>query len=158
MADKEQEVETRRSELEALKQEKETHARALAEREASVTRLGQELAGKDNEMTTLRQAAAESERKLAEANSTLVQAVASYRELVTKTNPGIPVEMVGGDSIEAINRSLENACALVEKVKQGIEAETSRTRVPAGAPQRKPSDLSALSAREKIQYGIGGKR
>jgi len=30
--------------------------------------------------------------------------------------------------------------------------------VPAGAPGRRASDLSALSPREKIQYAIGGKK
>jgi len=37
-----------------------------------------------------------------------------------------------------------------------MEEEVSKARIPAGAPQRVPPDLSALSPREKIQYAIGG--
>jgi ABC-type iron transport system FetAB permease component len=73
-------------------------------------------------------------------------------------NPGVLAEMITGESIEAINKSLENAKALIERVRQEIEAEASRTRIPSGAPQRTPLDLSVLSPREKIQYAIGGKR
>ena len=67
-------------------------------------------------------------------------------------------ELITGDTVEAINQSLENAGTLISKVRQGLEEEASRVRVPAGAPQRAPLDLSALSPREKIQYAIGGKR
>ena len=55
-----------------------------------------------------------------------------------------------------MNESLKNARALMERVRQEMEAEAAKTRVPAGAPQRAPLDLSALSAREKIQYALGG--
>ena len=65
---------------------------------------------------------------------------------------------MGGMVTEAINRSIENANTLVGRVRQGLEEEASRVRIPAGAPQRTPPDLSALSPREKIQYAIGGKR
>ena len=61
-----------------------------------------------------------------------------------------------GDTIEEVNESLKNALALVERVRQEMEAEASRTKVPAGAPQRAPLDLSELSPREKIKYAMGG--
>jgi len=70
----------------------------------------------------------------------------------------VPAELLTGDTIEAINESLKSALALIDRVKQEIEAEASRTKVPTGAPQRAPLDLSVLSPREKIQYAIGGKR
>jgi hypothetical protein len=43
-------------------------------------------------------------------------------------------------------------------VKKSVEKEISNIKVPAGAPGRRASDLSALSPREKIQYAIGGKK
>ena len=52
---------------------------------------------------------------------------------------------------------VEKAKALVSRVKQGVEAEVSLAKVPAGAPERTLPDLSALSPREKIQYAIGGR-
>jgi len=152
------ELDATRDELARLKQEKEELIRELESKNATIAELEQAVASKDSEITILKQAIAESEQKLTEINDTLTQAVASYKSLVMETHPEIPAELITGDTIEAINESLENARALIDKVKQGIEAEASRTKVPAGAPQRTPLDLSVLSPREKIQYAIGGKR
>jgi hypothetical protein len=86
----------------------------------------------------------------------LPQAVAAYKELVVQANPGVLAELITGDTIDEVNESLENARILMDRVRQEIEAEAAKTRVPAGAPQRAPLDLSALSPREKIKYAIGG--
>jgi len=152
------ELDATRDELARLKQEKEELIRELESKNATIAELEQAVASKDSEITILKQAIAESEQKLTEINDTLTQAIASYKSLVMETHPEIPADLITGDTIEAINESLENARALIDKVKQGIEAEASRTKVPAGAPQRVPLDLSVLSPREKIQYAIGGKR
>ena len=82
--------------------------------------------------------------------------MATYKEIVVQANPGVLAEMITGDTIEEVNESLKNARAIMERVRQEMEAEAARTRIPAGAPQRAPLDLSALSAREKIQYAIRG--
>ena len=160
MADKEKglagELEAARDELARLKQEKDTLTGELASRSAVVTELEQAVASRESEIVTLNEAIAESGNKLAEINNTLAQAVVSYKDLAVAANPGVLAEMITGDTIETVNGSLENARALVDKVKGEMEAEASRTRVPAGAPQRMPPDLSVLSPREKIQYAIGG--
>ncbi len=160
MADKEKglagALEAARDELARLKQEKDTLVGELASRSAAVTELEQAVASRDSEMVTLNEAIAGSGSKLAEINNTLAQAVVSYKDLAAAANPGVLAEMITGDTIETVNESLENARALVDKVKGEMEAEVSRTKVPAGAPQRMPPDLSALSPREKIQYAIGG--
>jgi len=162
MADREQELmhelEAARGELERLEQEKETLTRELESKEVIIVELEQTVASHESEIVTLKEAIVESDRKLTDINSTLSQAVASYKNLVVEANPEVLDELITGDTIEAINESLENARALIDRVKQGVEAEASRTRVPAGAPQRTPFDLSVLSPREKIQYAIGGKR
>ena len=152
------EVEAAKGELEGLKQEKEALARELESRDATITRLEQAVASKDSEVATLKQAAAEADRKLTDVSNALTQAVASYKALVVKSIPGVLVELITGDTVDEVNESLENAQVLVNRVRQEMEAEASRTKVPAGAPQRAPLDLSALSSREKIQYAIGGKR
>jgi len=84
--------------------------------------------------------------------------VSAYLSLVIEANPEVPPELITGDSIEAINDSLATAKNLVAKVRQGLETEATRLRVPAGAPARTLPDFSALSAREKIQYAIGGNK
>ena len=130
----------------------------LSEAETRITELEQVIADRDSELATLKQAVAESDEALTNVKNSLAQAVSSYRALVVQANPDIPDELITGDSIEAIDQSLENARNLISRVKQGLEVEAAKTRVPAGAPQRTPPDLSALSPREKIQYAIGGKR
>jgi len=47
---------------------------------------------------------AESDKKLAELSESLAQAVASYRAMVTEANPGVPDELLTGDTIDAINK------------------------------------------------------
>jgi len=162
VADKEEalmaELEATRDELERVKQDKETLTRELESKGATITELEQALAGRESEIVILKQAMVESDEKLTEINNTLAQAVAGYKALVVATNPEVLGELITGDTIEAVNESLENARALVGRVRQGMEEEASRMRVPAGAPQRTPLDLSVLSPREKIQYAIGGKR
>jgi len=152
------ELEALRAELESLKQEKEVLNSELKGNEATIGELQGALTARDTEIAGLKQTIADSEQKLAQINDLLSQAVASYREMVAAAHPEIPPELITGDSIEAVDESLQSARTLVDKVRQGIEEETSRTRVPAGAPPRAPLDLSVLSPREKIQYAIGSKQ
>ena len=159
MTEKEQgntdELEASGDEIDILKQENEALTRELKSREAAITRLEQTLAGKDSEIAALKQALEEAERKVADLSSALAQAVASYKALVVQSNPGVLAELITGDTVEEVNESLKNAQTLIERVRQEMETEASKTRIPAGAPQRAPLDLSALSPREKIQYAIG---
>ena len=122
-----------------------------------VAELEQTVANLDSEVVTLKRAVAESEEKLASANHSLTEAVASYKAMVVEANPQVFEELITGDTIEAINESLEKAKTLISRVRQGLEAEITVGKVPAGAPIRTPPDLSALSPREKINYAIGGK-
>ena len=145
-----------RDEVEELKQENAALAREIAARDETIIRLEQTVASKDGEIATLKQAVAEAEKKVAELGDALAQAVASYKAMVIEQNPGVLAELITGDTIEEIDGSLKNAQAIIERVRQELEAEVAKTKVPAGAPQRAPLDLSALSPREKIQYAIGG--
>ena len=120
---------------------------------------------KDEEFSRASTRIVELERLVAEANDRadklgkdFEKAVSGYKALVVRSNPDVLEELIAGDSIEAIDSSLASARELVSKVRKGVENEISLVKVPAGAPQRTSVDLSALSPREKIQYGIGGKR
>ncbi len=130
----------------------------LAEKNSRIAKLEQAIADKDSQIATLKQSVTELEPKLAELEDSLAQAVSSYRALVVQANPGVPEELITGDSIEAIDQSVAAAQTLVEKVKKELEAEIAGAKVPAGAPLRTPVDLSALSPQEKIQYAIGERR
>jgi len=130
----------------------------LAANDLRIRELEQAMSERDNQIATLKQSLAELELRLTELNAQLSQAVSSYRALVIKSNPGVPEELVTGDSIEAIDKSLAGAQNLIGKVRKELEAEIAGARVPAGAPQRGTIDLSALSPKEKIQYAIGERR
>ena len=143
------------TELESLVTQKDEE---LTEAGARISGLEQAVADKDSDIAALKQAQDELEGKLSATSETLTEAVASYRALAIQTNPEVMEELVSGDTIEAIEESLKKARSLIDKVKQGLESEISLAKVPAGAPERRSPDLSALSPREKIQYAIGGKR
>lgn len=133
-------------------------ASRLAELTSQIAQKETALALAKAHITELEQALAESGEKLRLTGNHLTEAIVSYKALVTRANPEVPEDLISGDSIETINQSLEQARGLISRVKQGLEAEFQAARVPAGAPQRQPPDLSGLSPREKIQYSIGGKR
>jgi hypothetical protein len=146
--------ESRITELERLVTQKGAELEAAG---ARIKELEQTLTGKEGEIGRLSQAKQDIEKNLEAANSALTTAVASYKDMVIGANPDVVPELVTGQTIEAVNESLSKAKALVNKVKQGLEAENQLSRMPAGAPERRAADLSGLSAREKIRYAIGGK-
>ncbi len=156
MPEQTSELDAARQELEALKQECEVRNQEMESRGAAIARLEKALADKDGELTNLKQALMETESKLTVMGDSLAQAVGEYRNLVAGGQPGVPAELITGSTISEVNESLRKARSLIERVKQEMEAEAAKTRVPAGAPPRAPLDVSALSAREKIQYAIGG--
>ena len=126
---------------------------ALAQKEAELTKAGARI-------VELEQAMAESTENLNRLSDSLNQAVSSYRALVIQSNPGVIEELITGDTVDEIDDSMERAESLINRVRSGLEEEASKSRVPAGAPQRTPIDMSALSPVEKIRYAIsqGGKR
>jgi len=146
--------EDRVSELEGLIAQKDEE---LTKANAHIIELEQTVTNLDGEVASLKQAVAESEERLTTINYSLAEAVASYKALVAQSNPEVLEELIAGDTIEAINESLEKAKTLIGRVRQGLETEITAGKVPAGAPIRTPPDLSALSPREKINYAIGGK-
>jgi len=154
--EKNSEIADGEDEVENLKQENEALNRELKDRDAAILRLEQERADRDSEIAALKQAMEDAEGRINEISENLSKAVASYKEQVIQGNPGVPADMITGETVEEIDESLKKAMALIEKVRQEMEAEASKMRIPGGAPQRTPMDLSGLSAREKIQYAIGG--
>jgi uncharacterized coiled-coil protein SlyX len=147
--------ETNGEEPEARLAEKET---ALAEKSSHISELEQAVAERDSQIAALKQSLAELEAKLTELEDSRSQAIASYRALVISSNPDLPEELITGDSVEEIDRSLARAQALIDKVRQRLETEIAGDKIPAGAPLRVPLDLSALSPQEKIQHAIGERR
>lgn len=141
------------AELEDLIKQKDQEIALMS---ARILEFEQTITGLESEITALKQVVAESNGNVDKLSENLKQAVSSYRALVVQANPGVPEELITGDSIEAITDSLEAARTLVSKIRNGMEAEISLVRVPVGTPERTAPDLSGLSPREKIQYAVGG--
>jgi len=89
-------------------------------------------------------------------------AIGEYRALVVASNSVFSDNLIQGATIDEIKQSAEHATALVGKVKESLESQAQAlaelTSVPAGSPQRQAADLSAMSTREKINYGLNQAR
>jgi hypothetical protein len=77
-----------------------------------------------------------------------------YRDAVLAREPGLPADLVRGDTVDAIESSLIAARQTVAQVRQHLEQQAQAIRVPAGAPVRAAPDLSGLSSAEKIRLGL----
>jgi chromosome segregation ATPase len=153
--EKKNEVEFPENKPERPEQKRKVPEQEMESARATISGLEQALAGKDSEIGALHKSLDEVKGTTLELTKRLSQAVTAYREIVVKANPAVLAEMIAGDSIDGINESLINARAIMEKARREIEADAARAKVPAGAPQRTPPDMSALSAHEKIQFGLG---
>ncbi len=125
---------------------------------ARITGLEAAVSERDGEIAALKESVVGLEGRLATAVDLLTEAVASYRAALVRANPDVVEGQIMGETIVAIDESLATARHVIDRVKRGLEEETALARVPAGAPERRTPDLSALSSREKIRYAIGGNR
>jgi len=163
------ELVTTKTDLDTTKAELQGAKDIFVEKETAFTELEQSVAVKDDEIVTLKQAVAtgesdkatialtikaETQQAVNDLTDSFNQAVAAYKVAVSNANPAVPVHLITGDTIEAVDASLESAVALVTQVRLAVEADIAAGKVPAGAPPRTAPDLSTLSAREKIAYAV----
>ena len=137
-----------------VEEEKKTGAaleQAIAERESRITELEKAL----GEVQRHSEASAAEIASLKEARD---KAVSKYLAMAKARNPAIPEGIIGGETIEEIDRSLEKGKAIVEAVKQALKSEAAAATVPAGAPLRNGVSTESLSPREKIAYAIQQRR
>ena len=105
-------------------------------------------------------AAAEAEtlREQVAAAAQQAQAAAErYRDLIVRTEPALPADLITGGDIDAIDASVTAARAIVGRVRSHIESQAQTARVPAGAPPRAAPDLSALTPEQKIRHGLAAR-
>jgi len=133
----------------------------LEEEQKAKTTLEEAMAGKETRLAELEAALSEakqgSEASTAELTAVKAardQAVAKYATMAKALNPTIPEDMISGETIEGIDASVEKAKGLVSSVKQSLESEASKAKVPAGAPTRGAISLEGMSSRDKIAAGI----
>ena len=84
-------------------------------------------------------------------------AVARYREAVLAAEPALPSDLVGGESLEEVDASVEAARRAVAQIRErlALESEAEAARgFPAGAPGRLGAGTEGLSPGEKIAFGL----
>jgi hypothetical protein len=92
--------------------------------------------------------------RLTKLEGDLAKATGGYRQMLVQSHPDILPELIGGDSVEAIDHSLAAAKQLTERIREKLEQKTAAEKIPGGAPARTPPDTSNLSSHEKIIYGL----
>jgi len=88
------------------------------------------------------------------AKAAYAYAVEDYKKLAVSSNPLIPVEVISGATIEEVKDSLGRALKLVANVQESLAKQAQASSVPAGAPARAGLDTTAMSTKEKINYGL----
>jgi hypothetical protein len=99
---------------------------------------------------------ATAQRALAVEREHTREALARYRDAVLAAEPDLPPELVRGDSLEELERSLVAARSAVAEIRTRLtEASASVERgFPVGAPARGRASTAGLSAAEKIRRGL----
>lgn len=144
-----------KQELEAEQAKKdELLAEATKELKARIAALEQEIFIKDEDIEALKKSLELTKQELEGAKAAYAFAVEDYKRLACEHNPIIPPEAVTGNTIDEVKASIQRANDLVAKVKTAIAEQAKEVVVPAGAPPRQEPDLSALSPKEKITYGV----
>ena len=133
----------------------------LSDRDQVVARLNGTLGQRDARIAELEaavsgmeSAAGEREQQAAAARLQLSQALEAYRASLLEADPGLPAELVAGDTIEELQASHARARQIVEQVRGSLEEQALMERTPSGAPARSDVDVSALSPEEKIRLGL----
>lgn len=101
---------------------------------------------------------AASESDVAALRESLTGAVLKYRTAVLEAAPGVPEELVTGETVDEIDASLSRARDMVSRVKQELEARTAAESVPTGSPPRQALDPATLSPAAKIQHALNQER
>jgi hypothetical protein len=115
----------------------------------------EELRGRIAEME---ESIASKDSELAALRNSLTGAVLKYRSAVLNAAPGVPADLINGDTVEEIDASLDRAREMVNRVRQELDAEAAAGSVPTGSPPRQALDLSGLSPAAKIQHALNAER
>ncbi len=150
-----------REELMAAQSEVERFQVTAADREARAVHLEGQLSQVREELSQAESETQAREGELAgaweqvEALQAQVRSSAErYREAALQQSPELPAELVTGETVEEVDQAIQRARETVSKVRGHLESQAQAGRVPVGAPPRSGPDFSAMSAEEKIRFGL----
>ncbi len=150
----EEELAAARSELERLQVTAADREARAAHLEAQLSQVREELAQARNETQARDQELAGLGERTQALQAQVQSAAQRYRELALEQASELPAELVTGETVEEVDQALQRARETVSKVRGHLESQAQAGRVPVGAPPRSGPDLSALSAEEKIRFGV----
>ncbi len=160
----EEEVAALAEELAEARRELEALQGQVADAEARAAHFRQQASLLQQQLEEARQEAARRQEELSQARAEaeelrqrLREAALRYREARLAARPELPAELVTGETLEEIDRQLEQAEGIVARLRERLEEEAQGQRFPAGAPPRRAPDLSSLSPLEKIRQGLQGR-
>ena len=129
----------------------------LEEEQKAKTTLEEAMAGKETKLagleSELSEAKSQSEAMITSLKEARDEAVSKYLVMAKASNPQVPVDMISGETIAEIDASVEKGKGLVSAVKKTLESETAAAKVPAGAPTRGET-TEGMSSKELIAAGI----
>ena len=139
---------------ETLEAQLEEERKAKVAAEASLVEKDDHIAALESSLSEAKQGSEAAAVELSQVKEANAQAVAKYLDAIRLANPPIPQDIIAGDTIEAIDASVEKAQSIANAVRQSLEAQAKEAKVPAGAPARGEISVEGLSPREKIAAGI----
>jgi len=132
----------------------------LEEEQKAKTTLEEAMAEKDTRLAELETALSEAKQgseasatELASVKEARDQAVSKYLGMAKASNPQVPQDMISGETIAEIDASVEKGKGLVSAVKKTLESETAAAKVPAGAPTRGET-TEGMSNKDMIAAGL----
>ena len=149
-----EELMTAQSELERLQVTAADREARAAHLEGQLSQVREELSQAQSE-TQAREVELAGAREQTEALQAQVRSSAErYREAALQQSPEVPAELVTGETVEEVDQAIQRARETVSKVRGHLESQAQAGRVPVGAPPRSGPDFSAMSAEEKIRFGL----
>jgi len=142
-----EELETVKAQLEEEQKAKTTLEEAMAQKDARLAEL-------EAALSEAKQGSEASATELASVKEARDQAVTKYLGMAKASNPQVPEDMISGETIAEIDASVEKGKGLVSAVKKTLESGTAAAKVPAGAPTRGAISLEGMSPKDKIAAGI----
>jgi len=135
-----------KAQLEEEQKAKTTLEEAMAEKDAKLAEL-------ETALSEAKQGSEASTAELASVKEARDQAVSKYLGMAKASNPQVPEDMISGETIAEIDTSVEKGKGLVASVKKTLESETAAAKVPAGAPTRGET-TEGMSNKDMIAAGL----
>ena len=110
-----------------------------------------------DELAALRSELQEARDALDAERSARRAAVERYRGALLAAEPSLPPDLIEGEDLAAVDASVDAARRTVAQIRERIATESeedSARGFPAGAPERRGPRTEAMSAAEKIAYGL----